>query len=554
MTNNKGQATIGAKTIFDCAMDNFSDFDESSGSKLAEYIDRRQRDNAKRERSMRRKAAAVLMVTALGGCVSNHGSSDPNAGGANAPHWGRVYAPPTVPGVKGPNGENIAMAAPYNQAPPSSAYVARQMMSQSVPLSAMQMTNANAAMLAMNQGGMPMAGMVPLTGMPRGPLLSPPGVPFGPGMPAGPGLPGGQGMMGMPGVMPAAGMLPGNMPMGGGVINANMRPGMPPMGGMMQAQFAQANPTAGMHFEGQRTQIRFVRPSGMRVAWFTQGPDGRPAYSTTPIESPGRYNFPQAAIYRLKLSNIEGRPGLEVYPTMEVVPANPKTEAFLAHSAVPIDFTNEDFKQIAEGNYLVKVIYLPDPQFQDVAGTGTDEILSTRLAPGTDPIQEALRRGSILVVLRMGNVDQEAPNTPPLNAPGPNACPPGLAQSLTNQPKLPAGPGMQLPLWAVKNGSAKTLPGALNIPSVPLPGGMPPVPQLPPRSSVGIAPQAPYTGLAGSSSTSIFQNAARPTPSVPAPLLPPANVPGPAGTEAPAFPPLPALPMTGVGEGPSLVR
>src|SRR5207244_13518206 len=122
--------------------------------------------------------------------------------------------------------------------------------------------------------------------------------------------------------------------------------------------------------------------------------------------------------YRLKLSNIDGRPGLEVYPTMEVVPSNPKTEAFLAHSAVPIEFTNEDFKQIADGNYLVKVIYLPDPQFQYPAGTGTGELLSTQLPLGADPIQEALRRGSILVVIRMGNVDQEAPNTPPLNAPG----------------------------------------------------------------------------------------------------------------------------------------
>ena len=220
-------------------------------------------------------------------------------------------------------------------------------------------------------------------------------------------------------MMPTAGVPPaGNMPMGGGVINANMPPGMMPSGRIMQAQMAQANPAAGIRFQGQRTQIRFVRPSGMKVAWFTQGPDGKPTYSTSPIEAPGRYNFPQAAIYRLKLSNIEGRPGLEIYPTMEVVPCNPKTEAFLAHSAVPIDFTNEDFRQIADGNYLVKVIYLPDPQYQDVAGTGTDEILSTRLEPGADPIQEALRRGSILIVLRMGNVDQEAPNTPPLNAPG----------------------------------------------------------------------------------------------------------------------------------------
>ena len=72
-----------------------------------------------------------------------------------------------------------------------------------------------------------------------------------------------------------------------------------------------------------------------------------------------------------------------------------------------------------------------DPQFQELAASGTDEIISTRLEPGADPIMEAQRRGSILLVIRMGNVDQEAPNTPPLDSVGqgnPMQCmmPPGM--------------------------------------------------------------------------------------------------------------------------------
>ena len=38
----------------------------------------------------------------------------------------------------------------------------------------------------------------------------------------------------------------------------------------------------------------------MKVYWYTRGPDGREAYSTTPIETPGRYNF-APGVYRLKL-------------------------------------------------------------------------------------------------------------------------------------------------------------------------------------------------------------------------------------------------------------
>src|SRR5262249_22668359 len=107
--------------------------------------------------------------------------------------------------------------------------------------------------------------------------------------------------------------------------------------------------------------------------------------------------------------------------------------AFLAHSAVPVSFTEEDLEQVSSGNFVVKVIYLPDPQFQDLASTGPDEVVSSRLEPGVDPIAEAYRRGSILLIVRVGNIDLEAPNTPAMDAPGPNGVgarmpPPGMMQ------------------------------------------------------------------------------------------------------------------------------
>jgi hypothetical protein len=218
-----------------------------------------------------------------------------------------------------------------------------------------------------------------------------------------------------------------------------------------------------------RTQVRFTGPDGMRVAWLSQNPEGKLAYTGTMVETPGRYNFQQASIYRLKLSSIRGRPGLEIYPTLEVVPCNPKTAAFLAHSAVPVEFTAEDFKEVAEGKFLVKVIYLPDPQFQELAATGTDEIISTRLEPGCDPILEAQRRGCILLVIRMGNVDQEAPNTPPLDGPAPNAAetsmvPPGMVPPGMVPPGMSPAPSATAPVMT----SPAVVPYLGNIPSSPV--------------------------------------------------------------------------------------
>jgi len=173
-----------------------------------------------------------------------------------------------------------------------------------------------------------------------------------------------------------------------------------------------------------RTEVRFACPTGMKIAWFVPNVNGRPGFSPSYLEAPGRYNFLQSAIYRLKLSNFSARPefaGMDLYPTLEVVPGNRKTDAFLAHSAVPVAFTDNDFEQVRSGNYLVKVIYLPDPQFQETAATGTgcEEIVSSPLEPGVDPVAEASRRGSILLIIRMGNIDLEAPNTPAMDAPSP---------------------------------------------------------------------------------------------------------------------------------------
>jgi hypothetical protein len=175
------------------------------------------------------------------------------------------------------------------------------------------------------------------------------------------------------------------------------------------------------------------------------------------------------------------------YPTLEVVPSNSRTDPFLAHSAVPVEFTNEDFDQVAAGNYVVKVIYLPDPNFQDAATTGgLEEIVSSRLEPGTDPIAEAQRRGSILLVIRMGNIQLELENTPPMDAPSPylnsGACPPkmpmggpGLGLGMPGPgPMVPYGMmGMGVPLQASPNGPIFTANGAPRAPggAMAQPGG-----------------------------------------------------------------------------------
>ncbi len=156
----------------------------------------------------------------------------------------------------------------------------------------------------------------------------------------------------------------------------------------------------------QSVQVLFDKPEMMNVQWDVSGVG---MYDSTPLVVPGRQNFAQAGIYRLKLTNVEGRPGLELYPTLEVNSVSPRTAAYLAHAAIPIQFTEEDFDQVTAGNFVTKVIYVPDPEFQELALAGVDVLVSNRLDPGVDPIVEADRRGAILAILRIGNKDLEVP-------------------------------------------------------------------------------------------------------------------------------------------------
>jgi hypothetical protein len=208
------------------------------------------------------------------------------------------------------------------------------------------------------------------------------------------------------------------------------------------------------------------------------------AFDSEPLTCPARYNFPQGAIYRLKMTNIPGRPGVELYPTLEVGPVMPRTEAFLAHNAIPVQFTPEDFDQVQSGNFVTKVIYLPDPEFQELALAGVETLVSTRLDPGVDPIVEADRRGAILAIVRLGNKDLEIPNAPAeggvaaASYQSPDGCPPpscGAPMPMGGPMGMPMGAPTTMPMGVVAGVNAPQY----GMPMCGTPIGLPGPPSVP---------------------------------------------------------------------------
>ena len=209
---------------------------------------------------------------------------------------------------------------------------------------------------------------------------------------------------------------------------------------------------------GAVSQISFIGPEGMTVRWDVSAPG---SFDSEALVAPARYNFPQGNIYRLKLANVPGRAGVELYPTLELAPARPRSEAFLAHNPIPIQFTEEDLDQVLSGNFVTKVIYLPNPEFQELALAGVETLVSTRLDPGVDPIIEAERRGSILAIVRLGNIDLQVPGS--VSAQGvPMAAGPGYQGPGAPAPYVA---GVSMPQYGMPmSGTPIGLPGPPHVP------------------------------------------------------------------------------------------
>lgn len=350
---------------------------------------------------MKRTAATLALLAGFsGGCMSTDGGGKQATGG-----FGTVTRGREVQKYQGPNGEPIVSA---RGTAPEGAVNPALFRKYGTPSAAELQTVAHVPGRAANwsSGG---DGVVPANYMEMG----------------------GMGLGGMPG--PAFGGHPGHG--GPGIVPT---PGMGPPGAV--AGYGAIVPGRGGAVPNGRTSINFTGPPGMKVTW--QLPDGSFNPESAGLTAPAPYNFLQGQVYRLRLTQIlPNHPGRTFYPTLEIASGNPRTVTFLSHSSVPVTFTNEDFDQAVLGNLVVKVIYLPDRENQDflTVGGGIAELVSTRLDPGADPIAEAQRRGTILAIIRLGNIDLENKNSPAMNAvpippggPGGVMLPPGTP--------LPKGP------------------------------------------------------------------------------------------------------------------
>lgn len=161
-------------------------------------------------------------------------------------------------------------------------------------------------------------------------------------------------------------------------------------------------------------QLRIVMPRSMKV-WVAE--HGRPFPKQLVIEVPGRINLKQGSRYRLKLTDIPGRSGVILYPTIEVRSCDRKTDEKLRDKAIPILITEDDFDRVAQSKTVTKVILLPHPKYQRLfdldEASGGYSMTSHNFEPEDDVVKLAPKYGTVIAVIRIGNIDAEMEHREP---------------------------------------------------------------------------------------------------------------------------------------------
>ena len=147
--------------------------------------------------------------------------------------------------------------------------------------------------------------------------------------------------------------------------------------------------------------VRFAGPEGLKVE--VLGPASEPV----PVgdgKGLGTFGLKVGVGYKLRLSNLPDRPGVELYPTIEVV-GHLHRPAKIDPGKYPIRvvFGVEDLVDAADSGRLVtQVVYLEDPEQALPIKLDKDEPPIVTLNPAEEPLKVASALGRVMAILRIG--------------------------------------------------------------------------------------------------------------------------------------------------------
>jgi len=230
--------------------------------------------------------------------------------------------------------------------------------------------------------------------------------------------------------------------------------GMPP-GAIGNQQLQRGGPVPGFF---QPVEIK--APDGVLISLAEGGRFGEPQ------RAPIRVGLLIGQVYRLRVMNLPLQPGMEVFPTVEIVDRLYAPRGQELRFPIIVDLAKDDLDVALRGKFVTRVIYLEDPDNAVPAPAIGKEQEWFDVAPGTDPLAVADAFGRPVAIVRMGARVPERADA--LDMAFLYGCPPWVKFSPREASVAPAGAERNvITPQRGKPGASETKPQVAPTPRVP---------------------------------------------------------------------------------------
>lgn len=142
--------------------------------------------------------------------------------------------------------------------------------------------------------------------------------------------------------------------------------------------------------------VQIILPEGAKVSLAAHG------RFTDPASAPLKAGLLIGQVYRLRISEIPGYPGEELFPTIELVDRLYPPPGLRWKFAIPIEITQADLDAAFAGRFVTRVVYLEDPE--NALPVQGDPLHPAwwDAAPHENPLELADRLGRPMAIVRLG--------------------------------------------------------------------------------------------------------------------------------------------------------
>jgi hypothetical protein len=142
--------------------------------------------------------------------------------------------------------------------------------------------------------------------------------------------------------------------------------------------------------------VRIALPSLGLVTFPQGGPDAGVLQ-----QAPAQVGMVVGQTYRFRISGMPEFPGVELYPTVELIDRLHPPPDLAQQFPIPVQFTEDEIAAALQDQLVTKVVYLEQPQLA-VPQDPAEPLRITDLPTQANLLQAADQRGRALAIIRLG--------------------------------------------------------------------------------------------------------------------------------------------------------